>query len=389
MTYDKALKIKNNSENFIEKKFNIKGLDMSIFCYHISTIKDFETNGKLDRDKLNMRSPLFIHKKGVDIYIPSLPKFFNINENEHTLYSKLKEKEIMCVQEKADGSLLMPILLNDEIIWRTQKSFDNEQTKMAKKYIEDNPKYEEFIRWQLDEGNIPFFELISPFNRIVVNYSETELRLLTIKGQMMGTGFPLTTKESFFNSIGIKTANVYDFTLEQLLEKQKTDTGIEGWVVYFADGTMVKIKTEEYFIKHKLAESIEREHEIIKLFLDEKIDDVLTQLDEITEKEKRKLIIDTCNKVENIISDNTKEVLEGIDFFKKELLLKKEVKEIRKIMAKQFKTTKTFGVLMSMLSKLDDIDFEEILYQRIKDKLLFDTRTLSMARKVLKTSLFC
>jgi RNA ligase len=375
LTYDHALEIKNNSENFIEKKFNINGTDISIFCYHVSTFKDFETNGILDRSKLHMRSNLFIHLKGIDLNIPSLPKFFNINENEHTLYSSLKDKEIICVQEKADGSLLQPIIIDGKIIWRTQKSFDNDQTRLAEEFISNNPNYETFIRHEIEVNhNNLFFELTSPLNKIVVDYSETQLKLLSIRSSL-GVGFPLTTKESFFNDFGISTAKTYHATLDELIEKQQTEKNIEGWVVYFSDLSMIKIKTLDYFQKHHLVSSIEREHDIIKLFLDGSIDDVLTQLSE-HDSEKRAF-------VENII-----EITEHKrKLYKDRIELNLETYHNlydcnRKLFASDFNTDSLFTVTMRHLnnSNPDDINTS------INNYILYNTKTLSSARKWLASS---
>ena len=62
------------------------------------------------------------------------------------------------------------------------------------------------------------------------------------------------------------------------LNALKDETGIEGVVVRFDDGQMFKIKTEWYVAIHKAKENILFEKNVIKLILEERLDDIIQEL---------------------------------------------------------------------------------------------------------------
>jgi len=213
MTYEEAKKITEETEVFYEKIEEVitpKGNSyyVSLFNYMLAMGEDFK------KYKANeLRGLSFIHyptENGIE-YIKNLmlPKFFNLNENKYVLYNTYKDKEIKSISLKEDGSLLQPIRFPDgSIVWKTKMSFDNEQTRMATEYF-NNPKnknLKEYIENFVDDY-VLLFELVSPLNKIVISYKNTELRLLTTRDRFLGGwGYPITTNNIMYDSLGIKTA---------------------------------------------------------------------------------------------------------------------------------------------------------------------------------------
>lgn len=80
--------------------------------------------------------------------------------------------------------------------------------------------------------------------------------------------------------------------LNSFRELDRTD--IEGVVVRFDDGHMVKIKLDLYCAIHKAKENILQEKNVVKLILEEKLDDILPNLPDFDRdrllKYKEKLI---------------------------------------------------------------------------------------------------
>lgn len=70
--------------------------------------------------------------------------------------------------------------------------------------------------------------------------------------------------------------------LNSFRELDRTD--IEGVVVRFDDGHMVKIKLDLYCAIHKAKENILQEKNVVKLILEEKVDDILPNLPEVDKK---------------------------------------------------------------------------------------------------------
>ena len=86
--------------NCVER--NINGYDVEIYCYGIGcTYKEFK-----DNDAHELRGLTFVNNNGVWERHIALNKFFNVNENEDWSFDKLKDKKIVNVQEKSDGSMI-------------------------------------------------------------------------------------------------------------------------------------------------------------------------------------------------------------------------------------------------------------------------------------------
>ena len=74
--------------------------------------------------------------------------------------------------------------------------------------------------------------------------------------------------------------------MEHLIAETRDSEGIEGWIIRFDDGHMLKLKASEYVTIHKAKENILREKGVIEMLLDEKSDDVKPFL---IEEDRRRL----------------------------------------------------------------------------------------------------
>ena len=101
------------------------------------------------------------------------------------------------------------------------------------------------------EDNTIIFELISPANRIVVSYPETDLRLLGIRNNK--TGKEINPRDTHLGKV-FKTPKIYDIdTINQALEVAKTlGVNEEGFVLVDENFNRVKVKGAEYLIAHKM-----------------------------------------------------------------------------------------------------------------------------------------
>ena len=119
---------------------------MSIFSYSVYNSKEFfsETQSKW------MRGITFVHNEGKDDIYPMLPKFFNVNENHTTQIKDLLDLEIESVTNKRDGSLVIPIKINNTVIFKTKNSFDNEHSKICNEIYKQNKNIHTFINDNID-----------------------------------------------------------------------------------------------------------------------------------------------------------------------------------------------------------------------------------------------
>jgi len=175
------------------------------------------------------------------------PKFFNIGEMPETFLKDLPDEEYECF-DKLDGSLGIMYWRHGRIFMATAGSLMSDQA------IEATRMLNEYNLDYFDQDNqfTLLFEIIYPENKIVCDYGdERKLVLLGgywLKGVEMNRGEILAISQE----TGFPVAEKYDYTIEQMLELQKTlPYDKEGFVVRFKSGLRVKIKGEDYLRIHR------------------------------------------------------------------------------------------------------------------------------------------
>lgn len=307
LSYKEALKLvdKYNNFNFFKSEYKLEGYKVVTFSYFLCDFKHFDCPVEEDTSLhgYDMRGMTFVFNKDGSLYkrFLMLPKFFNLNQTENTQYDKVKDKKIVSVTVKEDGSLIGVMQLpNKNLFAKTIGSFDNEQTRAAMKILKENKKLYDFCEGTLDAGYTPIFEYVSWDNRIVLKYSKPELRFIGVRDNKDGTYIP---GHKFPNMINTKIVkNVPDVTLDDLIKLTKEEENKEGWVVEFEDGQMIKLKTDWYFRIHGLRTmNVFREDFVIKAYLEEELDDLVSQLDKKEDADAFKFIDRCINAVDNYI----------------------------------------------------------------------------------------
>ena len=165
-------------------------------------------------------------------------KFFNIEENKHTPTNDFE------IYEKVDGSLITVFNYNGEWVASSRGSFTSEQAIAAQEL------FNRFKVDMLDPNATYLFELIAPWNRIVVDYGDAEeLILLGIKSKEYECSYEELVAVSKY--LGCKVTQLFHF--EDYTEIQKLNwANTEGFIVRFSNGDRCKIKFEEYLRLHKI-----------------------------------------------------------------------------------------------------------------------------------------
>jgi len=307
VTYEDAMKmVEYNNFNFSKSEFMLNGYRVVTFTYFLCDYSHFNDplGDGSDVNAFDMRGVTFVFNKDGSLYkrFFMLRKFFNLGQVENTLYDNVKDKAIRNVAEKEDGSCVAFMNLPDKTVFaKTIGCFDNEQTVAAMKLYNTDHALEMFIRVQLDDNQTPVFEYVSYDNRIVLKYSKPQLRFIGSRNNKTGRwnasyGWKHLTQDELF-----KTKSV-DFTLDELIAKAEVEEDKEGWVVEFMDGQMVKIKTAWYFNLHGIrTTNVFREDWVIKNYLEEKLDDIVAQLDYIEDEDAFKFIDRVKLAVDNYI----------------------------------------------------------------------------------------
>lgn len=303
-------------KNFRKSTKFFKGHKFDFYNY---VIPDYELFKK--EDAFFMRGFCVIDDKDVSL---GLRKFYNHNENPDSIIDNDLTDYIITI--KHDGTLIIPYMLDGEIHLRTKNTVEGAYVDLANSVFTDDLK--EMVKKYFDLGMTLCLELVSPKNKIVVDYNTTELKpICLIKGDNV---YPYEILKPF-NEIK---------TLDELIKEIEIDN-FEGIVAY-KDGKAIKLKTKKYLELHKVNTGLNLKS-IFNLILDEKIDDLKPKM--------TKEVLDIVKKIEIKISD--KLAIDINDFFnyniynnKKDLVLNSKNK-VSKI---------TFSVLMKNFNKEIDID---------------------------------
>ena len=402
-SYEEAVEMCSGEEApFYESKYEVEGYPVSVFNYRLAQYKDFDMPipSKPDLKGFEMRGLTFVFNKDGSLYnrYVLLEKFFNLNQVPDSMYSVVKDYKIRYVNNKEDGSIATFIKLpNGKILGKSKMGFDNDQANGINKIYKTNPDVKSFVDWCLTNDIVPIFEYVAPHNRIVLRYSEEELILLRLRDNK--TGKHIDIKEHLDKIGSIKIAPFEDDnTLDDLIEKSKTEVDKEGWIVQFDNDHMLKIKTDWYFQRHGLlTNDIYREHIIIGYILDDLIDDVIAQIPE-DEKEAHLRI----NKIISIVKRSLRDKVDEINLAYKEYI---ESGLSKKEYAIKNRTNPNFPFVMNLekaenmkkmsreqiLDIYDDIEsYERSLkrcepFEMAKEWLRDKTKRLEIAREWLKS----
>lgn len=190
----------------------------------------------------------------------TMHKFFNIGQRDDVKPETIRWVDVDRIMEKRDGSMITPVLVNGHVKCKTKKSFTTKEATLADEVIEATAGGKQWIYDSLISGMTPTFEITSPKYPIVVVYKQTALTLLHIRVNTTGeylteaeirplhSPFPLVANRMReFMSSGVPSIVSWE-----LLEKYAKETqGIEGMVIQFKSGDMVKLKTVWYMELHR------------------------------------------------------------------------------------------------------------------------------------------
>lgn len=258
--------IRGRSE-FVEKE----GEGYTVINY-IVQLEDTFPNGEHDRLSLIRREcrGIVFGKDGSVISRP-FHKFFNMGEKSETnsLYADCSWQAM----EKLDGSMIRPIPIENG--YRLGSKMGVTGVALAAEiFVAQNPEYDAFIRAMIAQNLTPIFEWCSQSNRIVVLYPSDRLVLTAIRHNVTGEYVRVDVP------VAIDEARVYPMTtIEEVREYLETnDEGFEGFVLRSPEGHMLKAKGDWYLQLHKVKDQIRFEKDVIKIFTEDRFDDLKPML---------------------------------------------------------------------------------------------------------------
>ena len=251
-------------------------------------------------------------------------KFFNVGEREETSINKINLYEPHVVLEKLDGSMIRPIPTPEGFRLGTKAGI-TDVAMNAEYFIADKKHYSQFIHKCFQRNITPIFEWCSRKNRIVVDYPEDQLILTAMRYVSDGNYVHYDAMKNYASARDIPVVKAVDGLAVQnidLFVKQvrEWDDG-EGVVLRFDNGHMVKVKADEYVLRHKSKDQISQEKNVLQVILDDSVDDVVPLLtpDDATRLKAFQgvfwaSVVDLCIDMDHLFQIGTKKYPDKKDF---------------------------------------------------------------------------
>ena len=230
----------NILNDYLEKGLVVKNdhptLPISIWNYS----RTCQYENKWDEITKQCRG-LILDQEG-NVIAKGFDKFFNIEENKH-----IPTKDFT-VQEKMDGSLGILFWYEGKWILSSKGSFTSEQAIKGREILDS--KYNVH---PIPKGYTTLVEILYPQNRICVDYGDDEsLVVLSMINTSSGKELEYSSLKMICDETNMPLVKQYDGIDDYNQLKLKINSNQEGYVIKFSNGSMCKIKGEEYVRLHRI-----------------------------------------------------------------------------------------------------------------------------------------
>lgn len=291
-TYEDCIKIVQANDAFKHTVQEVDGFKLHDFGYRLPGYMDFadplKDGGSIQAWELRGLSFVESPDGTFERYL-MLNKFHCLNQTKGSMYNDVKDKVIDSVTDKRDGSLIRFIRLpNGRLVAKSKGSFVGPHCELALQLLEANPYLKEHVMFSLDLREAIIFEMTGPVNEVVLKYEQPELRIVQVRDEETGEYACKEDMEGWAEIIAhhmrrdevepvnyfVDSVNVK--SLDELIALQKTERNVEGWVIRFKDGTLIKVKTDWYEDMHRhMIEKQRTDKTFIEMTINETMDDAL------------------------------------------------------------------------------------------------------------------
>lgn len=281
-TFQECLDLVNLDIGFSHSIQSIGGKEVHSFKYNLWS-KEMLSEEIFSKGGLNLRGICFIDEKIVAL---PFPKFFNLNENKFSEFP-FSEWKVKNIFEKIDGSLISVFEDYGRYFCKSMKSIESDVSKEAQEFF-DRPENLNLRLHAMDkilQGLSPIYEYVSPTCRIVLDYGEPKMTYLGCRNMKTGE---IILPEKIFDGILVPVPRIFKSTEIQNYLEQK---GVEGVVITLEDGTMFKMKSEEYFEIHKIISDFSIKNMLEKI-MNKQTDDIVPILKKYGMEDKIKQLIE-------------------------------------------------------------------------------------------------
>jgi T4 RnlA family RNA ligase len=385
-TFEDSVAIVAANDAFKHTIEEIDGYKIHTFNYRLPGYQDFmePIKGNKTINALELRGLTFVEDNGLYHRYLMLPKFWCLNQTNGAMYNDVKDKQIVEITEKLDGSLIRFIRLpNGRIIAKSKGSAVGPHCEMALELLHKSKYLKDYIEAHLhkngpDNNYAIICEMIGPDNEIVLKYEKPELRVVQIRHEKTGEFKNMTDIiasmriSQVINYQDIDTKNTTDLfkfpssmSIDNLIDFQKTSKNVEGWVVRFSDGTLIKVKTNWYENMHRhFIEKQRGDRMYVEMTIDETIDDAISLM---VTGDIRDRMIEVYEKVSAYFNATVSDVIKVKNTFTGDVTNKNDKSEFAKI----WKDFKNFPLYMFAINNQDDTKIEK----HIKGHILGQCKT--------------
>lgn len=216
-----------------------------------------------DDERIRMARGIILDREG-NIVSKGYDKFFNYGElrnRENFKSCDLSEwgDEGFAVTEKIDGSMMLVTFHEDRFIVSSSSSITNDYTNLFREKLkeiglinENLDTFKSVVFKNICKDCCFVFEYVSPETQIVIPYEKSDIIFHGLINKKDYKLVFLNEESSNYISalLNVNSKAYYKMSKEDIIERQKTDENIEGWVVQFESGKMIKFKTEWYLKNH-------------------------------------------------------------------------------------------------------------------------------------------
>ena len=178
--------------------------------------------------------------------------------------------------------MISAFICEGKVLWGTRMGV-TEVGDQTQEFLSNNPQYNEMAILLIQNGHTPMFEWCSRKQRIVLDYGQEDQLVLTgIRQMVNGEYWDKFQEDLLAKQYGIPTVKSFGSQndIDAFIAHTRGLEETEGYIVRFEDGLMFKIKCDWYCLLHKTLEHIVHEKDVIRLILDDKLDDVKAILPE-------------------------------------------------------------------------------------------------------------
>jgi RNA ligase len=207
-------------------------------------------------------------------------KFFNLGE-------RINESEVDWAAHhitmlKLDGSMIHTAFSPEgKALAMTRKGVTDIAKVVQDLFFREGDRHTHISNVLMNSGYTPLFEYTAPNNRIVIPYETSMLTLLAARNMHSGEYMDRTSLETMAAQWHVPMIRRHYSNARNLLTMARDAKDVEGIVIQFEDGFMLKVKAEDYVLKHRALDDLGSKKKVLAVVFADGVDDMLPLLGEL------------------------------------------------------------------------------------------------------------